>query len=234
VVITVIGILLALLIPALAQAREVARRAICASNLRQIAVAETTYAADHDNAFILKDGQNPDIVAEDNDPESTDHRRFLLEYGGDARIYYCPTAARGVNNDPFFDGFDAPDSQTFMLTNPSVDRRRVSYYLLAGAIGDRQKRYVLPEDASTQYPAPMTTGDQPSGGRAALAADRSWSRLDGTGTLGTSTEPFTANHGPGGPQFIQSAHMDGHVEGRSADRARPMLHRRLTDWMYFW
>ena len=48
VVITIIGIIVALLVPALGKARENARRAFCANNLRQIGIAIHMYIDEHD------------------------------------------------------------------------------------------------------------------------------------------------------------------------------------------
>ena len=51
VVIVIIGIIAALLMPALGRVREHARRATCANNLRQIGIATHMYIDDHDFKF---------------------------------------------------------------------------------------------------------------------------------------------------------------------------------------
>lgn len=50
-VITIITVLLTILLPALHHAKEVARRAVCASNLKNIGVALRLYAVDHRSTF---------------------------------------------------------------------------------------------------------------------------------------------------------------------------------------
>lgn len=54
VVITIIAILIALLLPALRQARTSAWASQCASNLRQLAIAGTTYALDNSDALPVR------------------------------------------------------------------------------------------------------------------------------------------------------------------------------------
>lgn len=50
-VISIIGVLLAVLMPALAKTREIARRMRCCANLRQIALAWNLYLDDHNGQF---------------------------------------------------------------------------------------------------------------------------------------------------------------------------------------
>src|SRR5271157_4800831 len=56
VVIAIIGILAAMLLPALNKAREKARRGVCAGNLHQIGVALLSYSDDFHGWFPAPDG----------------------------------------------------------------------------------------------------------------------------------------------------------------------------------
>ena len=63
VVVTMMGIIAAMLLPALAGARERARTAQCADNLRQWGLAYWMYADDNDD-FLPRRGQGVQVLAE--------------------------------------------------------------------------------------------------------------------------------------------------------------------------
>jgi len=118
VVIAIIGILAAILLPALARAREAARRASCANNLKQMGIVFKMYANEHDGRFPPKMGDLPfeevwsgDVILPP--PGCTGSAptpfgwQFAMarmtsiypEYLTDLNILICPSAASGGDLD---------------------------------------------------------------------------------------------------------------------------------------
>ncbi len=104
VVIAIIAILAAMLLPALAKAREKAEHISCVSNLKQFAVAYNLYSADWKNRIPGGIYHETDKQITEEDPgfmhASSDGRDFwldntwatmLLSYVGTVKVYECPS-----------------------------------------------------------------------------------------------------------------------------------------------
>ncbi len=93
VVISIIALLIAILLPALAKARETAQRAACMSNLRQLSIASTAYALEQERLVPIRVGPavNP-----------RPWRQILVEqrYITDLRGMICPSDEVSTQIDP--------------------------------------------------------------------------------------------------------------------------------------
>lgn len=111
--VAIIGILMAILLPALARAREAARRSSCANNLHQLTIAMKMYASENDEFWPRMQGDAPYGLAANAtgcDPESVkddtvfapDSRTLLLGYVDDSNVFVCPSDLSRVENNPLF------------------------------------------------------------------------------------------------------------------------------------
>jgi prepilin-type N-terminal cleavage/methylation domain-containing protein/prepilin-type processing-associated H-X9-DG protein len=106
VVIAIFGILIAVLMPAMGKARESARQALCANNLRQIGIAWLLCIDDHNECFPAEVVSNGNItfggkavnsiITGSNVPENQRHlNQYLDIYSADdkgaLKIFYCPS-----------------------------------------------------------------------------------------------------------------------------------------------
>lgn len=97
VVVAIIGILAALLLPALQQARSRAMFIKCASQLRQHGIAQLSYAMDYDGWGLFRRNQHPgayqDVYQFSRQPGAIDSwPEYRDAYLNGVRIWHCPNA----------------------------------------------------------------------------------------------------------------------------------------------
>ncbi len=113
VVISIIALLIAILLPALGNARFTAQISQCGSNFHQVGLAVGNYAVDFKGDLPTADissthGPNPNLIARD-------QLEIMLDYGqGSVETWFCPT--RGVKVHDTLELADIPSTPDEMLT----------------------------------------------------------------------------------------------------------------------
>jgi prepilin-type N-terminal cleavage/methylation domain-containing protein/prepilin-type processing-associated H-X9-DG protein len=108
VVIAIIGILAAILLPALARAREAARRASCMNNLKQVGIVFKMYADESRGFFPRVHGDQPwgnalpaSCTEANNDAHLAPHMQAIFpEYLSDPKVLVCPSDPEAGNDNP--------------------------------------------------------------------------------------------------------------------------------------
>ncbi|MCX6924263.1 MAG: prepilin-type N-terminal cleavage/methylation domain-containing protein [Verrucomicrobia bacterium] len=102
VVIAIIAILAALLLPALAGAKERAKRSGCVSNVRQFLFAIHMYSNDNDQRLPsgASDSRTPNGVLDDSIPVlSGNMRTQMIQYAGSYKMLACPSLGAPFNTE---------------------------------------------------------------------------------------------------------------------------------------
>ena len=218
VVIAIIAILAAMLLPALAKAKETSRRAVCKSNMRQIALGVIMYADDNKDTF----------------PQAASH---LVWVPLPTFQYFMTTAKMGTNC------LQCPDYATFtdpaFAGNPGMvyvdtggNRGRLGFYALWGlnTTTDARPRNLSYGTQPAPWDSPQKTTDKMTPYMALLADvsergsglgspytraphTRGGLKVTGTGSLATPMEIGMEGNNVAAP--------DGSVQWRKANTALP-------------
>ena len=145
VVIAIIAILAALLLPALSQAREHSRRAVCASNLKQVTLAAISYTSDNDGQFVNNPNAHPYFFSNRIGHGGwTDCRDEWAPYVSGA-VFYCPSnntvraaeyqyGAPDSHDDPYAESARMGGWDTFDIEVPVEIYAATSYNVYPGFV----------------------------------------------------------------------------------------------------
>lgn len=208
VVIAVISLLMAMLLPALDAARRLARRTVCQSNLREIAIGWTLYFNDNDGLLIKRNSFNHNFggwkgnggyaIERPINKYVSLNTKITTPQG--AKIFRCPADTGGMTGlfdaESAYQYFGNSYQTNWLLIGPrSLLSAPPGYEPLRDAINNRLGKELSLMDVTTN-PALL-----------ALVADNNWKH---------EWEPHPMSpHGQewhGKPRYYNMAFLDGHVE----------------------
>jgi len=208
VVISIIALLVAILLPALSQAREEGKAIACASNLRQVGLAQVSYLNDYDFRFFeyvgpsnfREFGQGGQSLGGVNDP-----RPLNVYVNDNLEMFYCPSD-QGRAASPYsavtptiwevlgasyiFNMIGVPDQWASSFANPNDNVANLSDQIL------NTSRFVL----FGEYSLIDVNWDAPSSKWAT-----GWGAPIGLSVSGNFHEPFYDDH------TLNVAFADGHA-----------------------
>ena len=226
VVVAIIAILAAMLLPALANAKEKAHRTRCLSNIRQLGIAVSIYGTDNREGIPTapRDGywlwDVPKAIA---DP--------LTNCGAKRQIFYCPSIRASVRDiDPDRDWWEY-----------SGGRRILGYSWIGARLAPGSTTQPDPDMASRMYPGKQfhlkLTGNT-NASEAELIADAlltvgptDFNNVPSNNTKdGRHVNPHLIKKAPGGRNAF---YLDGHADWRGVKKLKERYNTQDRD-VRFW
>ena len=218
VVIAIIGILAAMLLPALNQAREKGKRVVCASNLRQIALGMLNYAEDYGGNFptcysasavFPPSNCSANCAGAFGNGGATQFFQLIIKskYVPSPKVFVCPSDRQyGSSNLKVFPA-DSWDRQTAGSAIPMRGNNKSYFYVSRLNSKQGYRTYMLLADDSHYMPDNCA---KPCGPKNQITPDVD--ALDNHGAAGRNAA-FTDGH----VEWINSPNLDRYFQETDAD-----------------
>ena len=205
VVIAIIAILAAMLLPALTQAKESARRSQCASNLRQIAMGTLCYAGD--NEYLPEMGAYSGMGQGDHNGKYSFYSLYECYFNGSLNVpnvsqANTPGGAVRFATIPIF----LCPANIRKLADGRYNNYRLPYGMIAGGLADKP---LTPDKLQSMFDRAKSSSLM-KGSSPALWVDRENWEPTGIGNTGGWAE--TNHPSKGVPIGGNAVHLDGHVQ----------------------
>ncbi|HEX5222957.1 MAG TPA: prepilin-type N-terminal cleavage/methylation domain-containing protein [Verrucomicrobiae bacterium] len=221
VVIAIIAILAAMLLPALAKAKEKATRTACMNNLKQVTLALHMYAGD--NRDFLPDNQNIGNWSWDMRREVGD---YMESNGTKFKVWYDPGTAKrftDAHNFIMWDQFGGYRVLGYAMTFPRTRNVKTNNwnYRLTSTIPVEIAPFVFVKPTLTERVlfacATISDFNQNSTNRTVMAT-YNFSNIVGDGRIPAHMTPHMRGRLPDGGNLGM---LDGHIEWRKFDKMSP-------------
>jgi prepilin-type N-terminal cleavage/methylation domain-containing protein len=228
VVIAIIAILAAMLLPALAKAKQRAIRTTCLNNTRQVMIALTMYAGDNREKLPVFPA-NVGAWAWDLPAGVSDQ---MLASGLQKKTFYCPgTSPRFTDNDNFI-GVNPPPAANYSLWGFGGSNFRVVGYIFAfsGGVYLQEANKNTTILSETVGPTPALRTNVPNTDRVIVA--------DATISQNATAHPNAAGSFvsvPGGysPNGVPKPHISPHLRGARPQGGHLAFKDSHVEWRKF-